>query len=136
MEVTGKYTGRIVMKQPTAYLWTISLPDGSGSIVSKAAMEKLGDKAALQPVGSGPFRMASLEPKQKLVLEPNPGYAGVRPAWQEITVRFVPDPKTAELAFRSGEIDFTDLTPSTVGRPARRRRTRPSRRSPACGSSG
>ncbi len=114
VEVTGKYTGRIVMKQPTAYLWKIGLCDGSGSIVSRAAIAKLGDKAALQPVGSGPFCVTTLEPRQRVVLEPNPGYAGPRPAWQQIAIRYVPDPKTAELAFRSGELDFTELTPSTV----------------------
>lgn len=115
VEATGKYTGRIVMKQPTAYLWTIGLCDGSGAIVSRAAMAALGDKAARQPVGSGPYRVASIDPKTSVVLQPNPGYGGARPAWTEITARIVPDPKTAELAFRSGEVDFTELTPSTVG---------------------
>ncbi len=115
VDVTGPLTGRIVMKQPTAYLWTISLPDGSGCIVSRAAAEKLGDALALSPAGSGPYRLASLDPKRRAVLEPNPDYAGPhRPAWTQIAVRVVPDPKTAELAFRAGELDFTELTPSTV----------------------
>ncbi len=115
VDITGPLTGRIVMKQPTAYLWTISLPDVSGCIVSRAAAEKLGDAMALSPAGSGPYRLASLDPKRQAVLEPNSDYAGPhRPAWTQITVRVVPDPKTAELAFRAGELDFTELTPSTV----------------------
>jgi peptide/nickel transport system substrate-binding protein len=115
VDVTGPLTGRIVMKQPTAYLWDISLPDGSGCIVSKAAWEKLGDKVALAPVGSGPYHITSMDPQQRVVLAPNPGYAGLhKPDWAEITVRIVPDPKTAELAYRAGELDFTSLTPSTV----------------------
>ena len=116
VDVTGELTGRIVMKKPTAYLWTIGLPDGSGCIVSRAAWEKLGDAMALAPVGSGPYRLASIDPQRQAVLEPNPDYAGPhKPAWQRITARIVPDPKTAELAFRAGEVDFTQLTPSTVG---------------------
>ncbi len=115
VEVTGPLTGRIVMKRPTAYLWTIGLPDGSGCIVSKAAWETLGDATALAPVGSGPYQVARMDPAREAVLEPNPGYGGpYKPAWDRITARVVPDPKTAELAFRAGELDFTELTPSTV----------------------
>ncbi len=116
VDVTGELTGRIVMKQPTAYLWTIGLPDGSGCIVSRAAWEKLGDATALAPVGSGPYRIAGIDPQREVVLAPNPGYAGpYKPEWERITGRIVPDPKTAELAFRAGEVDFTELTPSTSG---------------------
>ncbi len=115
VDVTGELTGRIVMKQPTAYLWTIGLPDGSGCIVSRAAWEKLGDATALAPVGSGPYRIASIDPQREVILEPNPAYAGpYKPNWERITGRIVPDAKTAELAFRAGEVDFTELTPSTV----------------------
>ncbi len=115
VDVTGPLTGRIVMKQPTAYLWTISLPDGSGCIVSRAAAEKLGDALGLSPAGSGPYRLASLDPKRQAVLQANPDYAGPHPpTWEQIAIRVVPDPKTAELAFRAGELDFTELSPSTV----------------------
>ena len=114
VDVTGPYTGRIVLTQPTAYLWRIALADGSGCIVSRAAMARSGEPAALQPVGSGPFMVVRLEPKRQVVLRPNPGYAGPPSPWQEIVVRYVPDPKTAELAFRAGDLDFTELTPSTV----------------------
>ncbi len=114
VEVTGRYTGRIVMKQPTPYLYRIALADGSGCIVSRAAMAKLGDRAALAPVGSGPFRVASLVPQQAVQLAPNPGYAGPPSPWAGITIRYVSDPRTAELAFRAGDVDFTELTPFTV----------------------
>lgn len=115
VEVTGRYTGRIVLKQPTPYLYTIALADGSGCIVSRAAMGKLGSRAAFAPVGSGAFRVASLEPKRLVRLVPNPGYAGPPSPWTEITMRYVPDPQTAGLAFRAGELDFTELTPATIG---------------------
>jgi peptide/nickel transport system substrate-binding protein len=115
VEVTGPLTGRIVLKQPTAYLWDISLPDVSGCIVCQAAWEKLGDAVALAPVGSGPYRLAHIDPQREAVLEPNPDYGGpYKPDWQRISVRIVPDPKTAELAFRANELDFTALTPSNL----------------------
>lgn len=115
VDVTGKYAGRIVMKQPTPYLLRIGLLDGSGCIMSKAAVEKAPEKTALEPVGSGRYVVSAFEPRQRLVLSRNPDFGGDRPAWERITLRFIPDPKTAELAFRSDETQFTELSPSTVG---------------------
>lgn len=114
VDVTGPLTGRIVLTHPNAALWRVALADGSGCIVSRKAMTESGARAALRPVGSGPFAVAMLEPQRRVVLRPNPGYGGPTSPWQEIVVRTVPDPKTAELAFRAGELDFTELTPSTV----------------------
>jgi peptide/nickel transport system substrate-binding protein len=46
------------------------------------------------------------------VLKRNPNYSGPAPAYEEISVRFIQDPKTAELALRSGELDFAVLPPN------------------------
>ena len=109
--LTGRYTGTIVMQRPTPFLWSIALADGSGCIVSRAAMAQRGDRAALSPVGSGPYRVARFEPQRLLLLTRNPGADA---PWTEIRLRTVQDPKTAELAFRAGELDFTELTPFTI----------------------
>ena len=114
VDVTGRYDGTIVLRRPTPYLWSIALADGSGCIVSRAAMAQLGDHAALAPVGSGPYQVARFEPQRLLLLTRNPGYAGPLSPWEQVRIRDVPDPKTAELAFRAGELDFTELTPFTI----------------------
>lgn len=114
VEVTGRYEGVIVMRRPTPYLWPIALADGSGCIVSRAAMARLGGRAAVAPVGSGPYRLARYEPQRLLLLTRNPGYGGPPAPWSEVRIRIVPDPKTAELAFRADELDFTELTPFTI----------------------
>ena len=115
VDVTDRYSGRIVMKKPTPYILRIGLLDGSGCIVSRAAIEKAPEKAGTDPVGSGRYVVSVNEPRQRLVLTRNPAFTGDKPAWEQITLRYVPDPKTAELAFRSNETHFTELTPSTVG---------------------
>ncbi len=49
VEVQDKLTGVIVLKQPFAPLWTSSLPAGSGCVVSKAAVEKVGGSFTTDP---------------------------------------------------------------------------------------
>ncbi len=107
VEVTGKLSGRIHLKRPAPALWRVTLCDGSGSIVSRKAMEALGDKAATRPTGSGAYLLADWVPNQQLVLRANPAYLGAKPAFKEIVVKPVPEAKTAEIAFRAGELDFT-----------------------------
>lgn len=52
----GRYNGTIVLKESFAPLWTISLVRGSGSILSKKAMESVGGKFTTElPAGSGPY---------------------------------------------------------------------------------
>src|SRR4029078_10040085 len=48
------------------------------------------------------------------VLKRNPGYSGPKPTFEEIRINYIPDPKTAELALRSGELAFSILPPSNA----------------------
>jgi hypothetical protein len=106
VEVTGQYTGRVVLSRPNAGLMSIALGDVSGCIASKRAIEQRGVEHNTRPVGSGAYTVASLERQRGAVLRANPGYAGARPAFQEVAVRFIPDHRATELALRSGELDF------------------------------
>lgn len=114
VEVTGERTGRIVLSAPNAALFQIALGDISGCIVSKRAVEQRGAEYATRPVGSGAYTLASLERQRAAVLRASPSYAGTRPAFQEIAARFIPDHRTAELALRSGELDFAVLPPNVA----------------------
>jgi peptide/nickel transport system substrate-binding protein len=109
VEVTGKLTGKIHLKRPAPALFRITICDGSGNIVSQRAFDKLGDKVATQAVGSGPYTMAEWVPNDRLVLKANADYKGPKPAFGEIALKPVTDMKTAELAFRANEIQFTDV---------------------------
>lgn len=114
VEVTGELTGRIVLKAPRANLLDIAVADGSGCIVSKKAVEAGGSGYATKPVGSGPFTLTGYERQRGAVLKRNPAYAGPRPAFEEIVIRTISDPRTTDLALRSGEIDFAILSPSVA----------------------
>lgn len=114
VEVTGQYTGRIVLSRPNAGLMAIALADVSGGIVSRRAVAERGVEHNIRPVGSGPYRLASLERQRGAVLRANPGHAGPKPAFQEIAVRYIPDNRATELALRTGELDFAVLPPNVA----------------------
>jgi len=115
VEVTGPLAGRIVLKKPSPALWLTTLADVSGAILPRAAFEALGEKAKVQAVGSGPYLQAEWTPEQRYVLRPNPDYRGTLPArFKEIVLRPVQEAKTAEIAFRAGELDFTRIDVTAV----------------------
>ncbi len=113
VEITGPLEGRIILKNPAPALYTIALADGSGRIVSKKAFEALGEKAiATKLIGSGPYILKEWTPRESFVLEINPDYKGpIKPHFQQIVGKPIGEQKTSEIAFQSGEIDFTAIDP-------------------------
>ena len=60
VEVTGRYSGTIVLKSPFAAFVPIGLCAGTGSIVSKKAVESVGGSFEIEPpCCSGPYRFVS-----------------------------------------------------------------------------
>ncbi len=114
VEVKSKYEGRIVLSQPRANLFDVVIGDGSGCIVSRKAVEQRGADFATKPVGSGPYQLVSLERQKGAMLRRNPAYAGRKPHYEEIAIRFISDARTTDLALRSGELDFAVLSPSAA----------------------
>ena len=115
VEVKSKYEGRIVLAKPRANLYDVVIADGSGCIVSKKAVEQRGAEFGLKPVGSGQYQVVSLDKQKGCVLKRNANYKGSRPGrYEEINVRVITDPKTTELAMRSGELDFAILPPAAA----------------------
>ena len=114
VEVTGKYTGKINMSKPNAGLFTITLGDGSGAIVSKKAVTERGIEHGTRPVGSGPYKVVSVEKQRGAVIARNEAWTGPKPDFDEFKINFIQDSKTAELALRSGELGFGVLPPSNA----------------------
>ena len=114
VEITGKYTGRIHMEKPRAGLIPIAVADVSGTIVCRRAIEERGADYARSPVGSGAMMVSAFDPQRGVTLVRNPAFKGTAAGFEKIDARFVADPKTAELALRSGELDFALLPPSNI----------------------
>jgi peptide/nickel transport system substrate-binding protein len=118
VETTDSYSGVIVLKRPFVPLWASTLPAASGMIVCKKAVEALeGKRFTLEPPAtSGPYKIKKLEPRRSITLERNPLWPGKRPAFDEIQYIQIVDANAAEIAFSAGEVDFTQLPLSSIGR--------------------
>ena len=112
-----KLSGIIVLKEAFAPLWLSTLPTASGMVLCKAAVEMAGGKfTTTVPASSGPYRIKEWQPKQKTVLERNPDWKGDKPDFDEVEIFPIDDDKTAELGFEAGDIDFTWVSVSSIGR--------------------
>jgi peptide/nickel transport system substrate-binding protein len=118
VEVKDKYSGVIKLKSPFAPLWLIAISSESGTILPKAAVEKLPEKkfTTQLPAQCGPYIMAEWQPKQKIIMKANPDYPGTKPAFPDVQLINVEDDKAAELAFEAGEVDISQVTPPTAAR--------------------
>lgn len=117
VEVTGKYTGDIVLKEAFAPLWHSTLPVSAGWIVSKAAVEELGrDAYATAPIGTGPYEFVEWIPNQKVVLKRFEDYWGEPSEWDEIQFLVITENSASEIALESGELDFGEIGTDAVER--------------------
>lgn len=114
VEVKGKYEGRITLEKPRANIYDVVIADGSGCIVSKKAVEKLGADYGTKTVGSGPYMVTSYDRQKGITLKRNALYKGRKRHFDEIELRVITDAKTTDLALRAGEVDFAVLSPTAA----------------------
>ncbi|MCX7382993.1 MAG: ABC transporter substrate-binding protein [Alphaproteobacteria bacterium] len=106
VEALDPLTVRITLKQTIPSLLGIITNYGGGFIVSKKAVEALGDKFAAQPIGTGPFAFAANTPNQSLELVAHKAYFRGAPKIGKISYRFLPSNASRDLAFQNGELDL------------------------------
>ena len=115
VEVTGRYSGIIVLKSPFAPFILVGLCGISGCILSEKGMRSVGGRYGIEPpCCSGPYRFVSWQSKRKTVLARNPDWDGAAHAFHEIHVYAMQDFKAAEFAYEAGEIDFTQTSVEAV----------------------
>ena len=89
-----------------------SLAHVSGALVSPAAVQKNGETSiAKNPVGAGPYRVASFDPGQQLVLEAFADYWAGKPKTAKLTLKTIGEPSTRVAALRTGAVDIIDSVP-------------------------
>ncbi len=117
VEVKDKLSGLIHLKNKFVPLWTTTLPTPASCILSKKAMEELGDKITTKPVAqSGQYLLAEWQPKQKTILRRNPDWQHEPGGFDEIHIIPIEDPATAERGFEAGDLDYTWTSVSSLPR--------------------
>ena len=75
------------------------------AIVSKRAVEELGDSFGSNPVGTGAYMLESWTPGVSMVFKAFPDYWRGEAAIKDVTVLVQPNPSTAAIALENGEVD-------------------------------
>ena len=110
VEVTGTYTGRILLKNPAPAFWVLGLCDAGGVILSRKAVEAMGDGIKTKAVGSGPYLLSEWQTAQQIVLSRNPGYTGPHPgSFEKITIKPISDPRAALLSLLAKEVVWSEV---------------------------
>lgn len=82
------------------------------SIMPRSVYEQVGpEQFALEPVGSGPYRLAEWLKDDHLTLEANAEYWGGAPAIQTVIFRPVPQENARVAGLETGELDIVPLIP-------------------------
>lgn len=112
---TGANTVEMRLKKPDTLLIT-QLRNSPTVIFEKKAVQAAGDSFGTPQGGvmcSGPFKLASWQAGQKIVLDRNDDYwdADLKPRAKQVELSFVTDANTLTLALKSGQIDGTYSVP-------------------------
>ena len=106
VEALDPYTVRITLKEVVPSLLGKVVNYSQGYIVSRKAVEKLGDGFQRAPIGTGPFAFSSLTPNQSLELVANEQYFRGKPKIAKVSYKFIPSDASRDLAFQAGELDL------------------------------
>ena len=111
---------KVTAVDPLTVEFTLSSPAGpfeiymafpGSSIVPKDLVESGHDLNA-QPIGSGPFKFVSYEPRSAIEFERNPDYYETgKPYFDGMVYRIISDPTALSNGMKSGEILFSNEVP-------------------------
>ncbi len=114
---------RFVLKDPWPDFMTFygTSATGSGWIVPKAYVEKVGDDGFKRaPIGAGPYKFVSFDPGVELVMEANEGYWRKVPNLKRLVYRSLPEETTRAAALKKGEVDIAYLLTGPVAEDVQR----------------
>lgn len=101
----NKITADVIQFDPTIFKWMAFL---TGYVMPKAYYEKVGAEGfEAKPIGTGPYMVDHFERDAFLRLKANPSYWGGKPAFDTVTIKFVPDAASRVAQVESGNAHVT-----------------------------
>ena len=116
VRVVDDYTVEIETTEPDPVLEK-RLSSWASWIVPKKYIEEIGGNEAFAQaaVGTGPYRVVSLDPDNELVTERYEGYWDVLPPVKQIIFKVIPEASTRVTALLNGEVDMiTNIPPDQI----------------------
>src|SRR2546430_16422363 len=112
IEVVDSHTVQIVVKSFDPIFLLRMVGYQQGYVLSKKAMDKLGDGFKWNPVGTGPFYFDRHSPREKIVLKAFDKFPGGKPQIDEVNWFDVPEDATKLIGLEKGT--FALLYPEAV----------------------
>lgn len=106
VEIVDDYTIDMKLSTPDPVLLTKLAGYGAMIVPPKYIEEHGEDHFNLNPVGTGPFKFSSYEPKVGIKLEANAEYWDGAPNLSELEFRFIAEPATAVAELQAGRVDL------------------------------
>jgi peptide/nickel transport system substrate-binding protein len=122
VKVTGKYTGTIIFDKFFAPFLGSTLPLSSAHVLSRKAVDKLGENHGTHPIGTGPYEFVSWQQGQKVTLRKFAKYGGAsnaflgKPEWDQIELHVIADDNAADIALETGALDFAQIALPSISR--------------------
>lgn len=113
IEAPDPYTVVVTLKGPDPLALTSLFFGTNAAVVSKKAVEEKGDAFALDPVGSGPYQVESVDP-ERVRLVANPDYFGEVAKTPNIDVQYIVDTSARTFAILGNTVDMI-LAPAGPG---------------------
>ena len=116
VEILGRSTVRLVLKHPCPHLFSGILALSPGYIVSRRAMEQMGQSQySINPVGTGPYEIKAFKPREAIELEAYDQFWGEKPKTRRLIFRLDTHAFNFIYKFASGSLDvatFPNLNPA------------------------
>lgn len=106
VEVIDDNTVKVHTKEAFAPLLA-HLSHKTASIVSKKYLEEKGAEGFHNPVGTGPYKYKDWKVGDRITLEANDEYFGIKPSIKYVVVRAIPEENSSVIGLETGEIDMT-----------------------------
>jgi peptide/nickel transport system substrate-binding protein len=110
VKVIDEYTAAFITSKPFAP-FLAQLSAYNLAILSPTAAKKYGKKYGEHPAGTGPFKLVSWSPGEKMIMARNENYWGNKALVDKLEVRVVPEDSSRVMLLLSGEVDVIASVP-------------------------
>ena len=100
IEKVDDHTVKVTLSRPSQNFW-----QGMGAISGLIQPEASAGTIATNPIGTGPYKLASYTTNSAFEFEANPTYWGEAPPVKNVTVRIITDGTAGLNALEAGEVD-------------------------------